>query len=638
MTTADKVVVELGAASDEYNRKLAEASGNFDKFTNNVAEKSAGAVKLTSAQLQNVTYQINDLAQVLATGQSPFRAIIQQGSQIIQVFNPGTGVGGALKQVGASLVQFLTNPLTLATIGFAVATQAAYALFDAVIAGGRSAETVLKDNKDYVDRIRDAYGLAKNAAHDFHEEQSRQKDVSEGLDRTKESADKLAAQLNYLYGTLQAILTDPGAENDFGSVILGRLKELQDQIKAGTADTKAWTDEFYKIANDPATDAGLRDLMKQLADMTDQAAKLQVSLKGVSDVLNDIRYQGYTSRTDEAGALTQYNNRAKDDLAAQRRRQDAALLAARARTPQEKAEAARQGVLAQPVDPNESPDVRALKAQNAAELALAQSERTLTDAQAARKRSYDDALDQERLEIELLGKTAGQQAALRYEFELTQSLREQSARTGIPIDQQELALIHQKAEAYGSLVDELEHMQDAQDAQQFFAQSLYDSARGAKSLADAVSNLASKLAEAVAQATLLGTGPLAGIFGTKSSGASGGLIGQLIGGLFGGGGGGVSFPTASSFRASGGPVDAGKSYIVGERGIERFVPSVPGRIEPNSRLSGGGATNIFAPVVHAPGATAEAVESIRGELRSLYANFNKMTIKSVKAARMSKEL
>lgn len=40
------------------------------------------------------------------------------------------------------------------------------------------------------------------------------------------------------------------------------------------------------------------------------------------------------------------------------------------------------------------------------------------------------------------------------------------------------------------------------------------------------------------------------------------------------------------FRAEGGPVVPGREYIVGERGEERFVPSVPGYIMPNEGRSG----------------------------------------------------
>ena len=40
------------------------------------------------------------------------------------------------------------------------------------------------------------------------------------------------------------------------------------------------------------------------------------------------------------------------------------------------------------------------------------------------------------------------------------------------------------------------------------------------------------------------------------------------------------------FRAGGGPVEAGKTYAVGERGMELFTPSVSGRIIPNNQIGG----------------------------------------------------
>ena len=43
----------------------------------------------------------------------------------------------------------------------------------------------------------------------------------------------------------------------------------------------------------------------------------------------------------------------------------------------------------------------------------------------------------------------------------------------------------------------------------------------------------------------------------------------------------------SGAKASGGPVSGGSSYLVGERGPERFTPSSSGTITPNSALSGG---------------------------------------------------
>lgn len=43
-------------------------------------------------------------------------------------------------------------------------------------------------------------------------------------------------------------------------------------------------------------------------------------------------------------------------------------------------------------------------------------------------------------------------------------------------------------------------------------------------------------------------------------------------------------------RAGGGPVDMGRSYLVGERGPELFVPGASGAIVPNGRAAGGGIT------------------------------------------------
>jgi hypothetical protein len=44
----------------------------------------------------------------------------------------------------------------------------------------------------------------------------------------------------------------------------------------------------------------------------------------------------------------------------------------------------------------------------------------------------------------------------------------------------------------------------------------------------------------------------------------------------------------AGFRAEGGPVGAGSSYVVGENGPELFVPHSSGSIVPNDKLGGGG--------------------------------------------------
>jgi len=71
------------------------------------------------------------------------------------------------------------------------------------------------------------------------------------------------------------------------------------------------------------------------------------------------------------------------------------------------------------------------------------------------------------------------------------------------------------------------------------------------------------------------------------------------------------FPSSKFFRANGGPVSTGKSYMVGERGPEMFTPNTGGRITPNSDL--GGSTNIVVNV-DASGSTVEGDQQRGKEL------------------------
>jgi hypothetical protein len=68
------------------------------------------------------------------------------------------------------------------------------------------------------------------------------------------------------------------------------------------------------------------------------------------------------------------------------------------------------------------------------------------------------------------------------------------------------------------------------------------------------------------------------------------------------------------FRAEGGPVSRGKSYIVGERGPEMFTPGASGHITPNHQL--GGSTNVVVNV-DASGSSVEGDEQRGKELGRL---------------------
>lgn len=106
---------------------------------------------------------------------------------------------------------------------------------------------------------------------------------------------------------------------------------------------------------------------------------------------------------------------------------------------------------------------------------------------------------------------------------------------------------------------------------------------GGQSFGQVVGDITRQLARMLLQAALLGQGPLAQLLGIGGTGGGvGGLIGSLI----------------SGFRADGGPVMAGRNYVVGERGPEIFSPSTSGTIIPNDvARRGGGASVSFGDTI-----------------------------------------
>ena len=72
-------------------------------------------------------------------------------------------------------------------------------------------------------------------------------------------------------------------------------------------------------------------------------------------------------------------------------------------------------------------------------------------------------------------------------------------------------------------------------------------------------------------------------------------IAQAMGISFGpaGGGTGGTAPAVAGTRAAGGPVNAGSTYLVGERGPELFTAGSAGRITPNSQAGGEITVNVY---------------------------------------------
>jgi hypothetical protein len=140
----------------------------------------------------------------------------------------------------------------------------------------------------------------------------------------------------------------------------------------------------------------------------------------------------------------------------------------------------------------------------------------------------------------------------------------------------------------------MKQKQITEDIKNIMAQDMGNAIKGlitgTQSLNDSLRNVLNNMANA-----FLNLGIFGNIAGTFTRGASGGLLGAI-------------------FRAEGGPVKGGKSYIVGERGPEMFTPGSSGMITPNNQL--GGSTNVVVNV-DASGSAVEGDEDKGRELGRL---------------------
>ncbi len=153
-------VVDGGQFKAEMAALGAEGQQAFEQKIGAGARAASNAVQLNAQQLTNLQFQMQDIGVSLASGQNPFTVMMQQGSQIVQIFGPGTGVLGALKAVGGGLVTFLTNPLNLALLGFSAATAAAGYLFSIITGPGEDANETLEEQEGHITRIAEKYGDA----------------------------------------------------------------------------------------------------------------------------------------------------------------------------------------------------------------------------------------------------------------------------------------------------------------------------------------------------------------------------------------------------------------------------------------------------------------------------------------------
>lgn len=434
------------------------------------ATQAAQSVGLARHEVTNLSYQMNDVAMMLATGQSPFMLMMQQGSQVSQIMGK-RGLGEIIPALGTGLMSLIT-PTTLFLAGITAAGYAGYQAFRAIQPEAKEAEDVLERHSELLKQIEEGYGRVA-------EEARGAMSGSAGSMRLGVAASEADLRLlasnagrEFLGGLGSSGYQFSSDEVVFGEIFNVRsefkafedaIRSLNDSARQGTPDVETFrrmvTERWQLDPNNSALTQTAAQLLETSEAFAELARRMEEARRAREAFDRDI---------DASGRLRPFSSVERDSMrelgayrveqeVARRRAQEAfeaETLGMTARSPSERAAAARARE-ASSYNGDESAEARRNRIELAGRRALIEAEHELAEAQLSRRRSLDETMAVQRLEAQLIGQTVGEVERLRMEFELTAELREEAARNGVAIDQQELALIREKAAEYGRLAEQI---------------------------------------------------------------------------------------------------------------------------------------------------------------------------------------
>lgn len=579
-TDLQRMLISLEASFVKYERSWQRAQGITDtnvKQTEKKFDRVATKVN-NSFQTANIASQFQDIAVQLQAGTSPLTIALQQGTQLSQALGPGQGLKGTISALGAAFGS-LVSPVSLATIALIAAGGFAFEYFSTLLDNGEASEEQLKKQDDLIRKIADRWGDAVPAVKAYVEarDQAQQdKETAEGFEalitQAWVDARQAARDAGSEFTAILGMLSLAGLDTSESVYELNReFAALEGAVKAGNATTEqaqrvsALLAEVIQTSNIPAIQSYVgvfEALTTAIAGATQAQRDLLQDQQTTSDTAGV--KQAFIDEQTRLNLLTSEQLQLEAEIArvkADAERGNTVL------TEQEALDIAQQRLAA------EERRAEITKGERAGGKAADEAERE--------RQAVLDLISALQFEQSLIGKSAVDQEVLR-------TARQAGA-----------AATDQQRQAIEELVrSNYYEQQQVQALEQAYAQ-----------LGDIGKSAVNGIVEALADGRIEGEeflnllGDIAGQLGQM-------FINNAFSSL---NGGGFDIGKLFQFRANGGPVQAGRPYIVGEKRPEVFVPSTSGTIIPRVPSQAGG-----APVINfsidARGAQVGVAEQIRAQL------------------------
>lgn len=208
-------------AANKIDGDFARANDNVAKSFQRGAKGAAVSVGQTRAAVTNLSFQLNDIAQGLASGTSPFTIMVQQGSQVSQALgSAGGGALGAVRALGGAFAT-MVNPVSLATFAIIGLGGAAVQYFVQMLSDSEASEKTLKEQAELIGKVADKWGDALPALKAYNDERKKLADEAD----IKGAVD---AAVSGEYAGLRKIVKDVNVE----------LADLINQLQiSGTSDS-----------------------------------------------------------------------------------------------------------------------------------------------------------------------------------------------------------------------------------------------------------------------------------------------------------------------------------------------------------------------------------------------------------------
>lgn len=465
----------------------ADASVAFKKAgsaTNEFSQRIVHSVGQTSFMTKQLSFQLFDIAQGIPLAFDAPRYALQnlaiQTGQVAQLYAGQGGLKQAfadtaaiagrfaerIKLLASSMLTFLVTPMGLVTAGAIAIGAAIAATVGLIVSRLPNAERALERHEDAIERIKKAWKEAEKGPEEYRrramaeiqfqtnqdmrtQRELLQRQIGGALGLGAVTGGGLAAQLREELVKIQyaiAWTAQQRAMQDYADAI----KVFLDSVDAGNPDLEKFNATITDIANQHAGEKAYQQAAQALRNMGAAASDTLARIKQVNAAIPDLRIG---SAFDLVGQGPTPADQAALDLAAARRRHQAAMQSIGARSPSELEAAARGFESALPMSETESPEGRQFRISAAGAEAYAQALQGLTDAERQRSDARQSSLVMARMEVDLVGKSIAEQERLRTETQLLDQAKQAARDAGTIVSQQEIDEIKAAAAELGKLVE-----------------------------------------------------------------------------------------------------------------------------------------------------------------------------------------